>query len=135
MRRLVLDTNILIIAALFKGSTPQRALIRARSQAILLVSVDTLAEFRTVLLSQKFDKHLGRAERQAAVEEYSQLCAVVPVQVRISVCRDARDDKFLEVAIHGQADAIIAGDRDLLALDPFRGIRILSPADFLEWRG
>jgi len=50
----------------------------------------------------------------------------------IRACRDPRDDKFLEVAVHGRADAIVTGDADLLALHPFRGIAILTPAAYLE---
>lgn len=48
-------------------------------------------------------------------------------------CRDPRDDKFLELAVNGRADVIVSGDKDLLALHPFRGIPILTPAEFLEW--
>jgi predicted nucleic acid-binding protein len=51
----------------------------------------------------------------------------------VRACRDPRDDKFLEVAVHGRADAIVTGDRDLLDLNPFRGIAILTPAEYLEW--
>jgi predicted nucleic acid-binding protein len=50
----------------------------------------------------------------------------------VRACRDPRDDKFLEVAVHGRADAIVTGDRDLLDLNPFRGIAILTPAEYLE---
>jgi len=50
----------------------------------------------------------------------------------IHVCRDPRDDKFLEAAVHGGADLIVTGDRDLLALDPFERIRIVTPVAFLE---
>jgi hypothetical protein len=52
--------------------------------------------------------------------------------IRIRACRDSRDDKFLEVAVHGHADLIVTGDRDLLDLHPFRGIGILTPAAYLE---
>jgi predicted nucleic acid-binding protein len=48
-------------------------------------------------------------------------------------CRDPRDDKFLEVAFNGRADVIISGDADLLDLNQFRGIPILSPRDFLSY--
>ena len=54
----------------------------------------------------------------------------VPLQIR--VCRDPRDDMFLELAVSGRADYIVSGDSDLLALNPFRGIRILPPHSFLE---
>lgn len=56
------------------------------------------------------------------------MIAVVRV---IRACRDPRDDKFLEVAVNGQADLIITGDRDLLALHPFMGVGIFSPAVYL----
>jgi putative PIN family toxin of toxin-antitoxin system len=57
--------------------------------------------------------------------------AVMPEQ-QITACRDPRDDKFLEVAVAGEADLIVSGDQDLLVLHPFGAIPILSPAEFLE---
>jgi len=56
----------------------------------------------------------------------------VDPSTRIRACRDPRDDKFLEVAVHGRADLIVTGDNDLLDLHPFRGISILTPAAYLE---
>ncbi len=56
----------------------------------------------------------------------------VTVAGRIRVCRDPDDDKFLETAINGEASCIVTGDADLLALDPFDGLRILTPRAFLE---
>ncbi len=132
MRRLVLDTNVLVSVVLFNGSIPHQALLKARSQAVLLATDETLAEFRAVLLLKKFDKHFGRELREAAIEEYEQLCTMVSAPKSIRVCRDPRDDKFLEAAIHGRADAIVTGDLDLLALDPFHGVRILTPAAYVE---
>jgi predicted nucleic acid-binding protein len=54
------------------------------------------------------------------------------VNVQINSCRDPKDNKFLEVAVSGQATQLITGDADLLVLDPFQGIRILSPQEFLD---
>jgi putative PIN family toxin of toxin-antitoxin system len=59
-------------------------------------------------------------------------CEIIPILSSIQACRDPRDDKFLEVAVHDQADLIVTGDCDLLDLHPFRGISILSPAAYLE---
>ena len=56
---------------------------------------------------------------------------VVPAR-RIDVCRDPTDNMVLEAAVAGQADAIVSGDKDLLTLNPFQGISILSPAAFLR---
>jgi putative PIN family toxin of toxin-antitoxin system len=62
---------------------------------------------------------LARAELVAIVE-------------RIAACRDPTDDKFLELAVNGRANLIVSGDGDLLALDPFRNIPIITPAAFIR---
>ncbi len=56
----------------------------------------------------------------------------VNVDVRITACRDSKDDKFLEVAVTGHATHIVTGDEDLLALNPFLGIQIVSPQVLLK---
>jgi len=55
----------------------------------------------------------------------------VVVLESVTDCRDPDDNKFLELALSGKADLIITGDADLLSLHPWRGIAILSPADYL----
>jgi putative PIN family toxin of toxin-antitoxin system len=132
LRRLVLDTNVLISAALRRGSLPHQVLLQARAAGPLLASDATLAEFREVFLRAKFDRDVDRALRESVVEEYARLCMLIPIPVPIRACRDTKDDKFLEVAVHGRADAIVTGDSDLLDLHPFRGIAILTPADYLN---
>jgi putative PIN family toxin of toxin-antitoxin system len=132
LRRLVLDTNVLISAALRNGSLPHRALLKARLEALLLASDETLAEFSRVLLRDQFDRDVDRVLREGLLQEYARLCTPVQISSHIRACRDPRDDKFLEVAVHGRADAIITGDLDLLDLHPFHGIGILTPAHYLE---
>lgn len=130
LRRLVLDTNVLISAALKNGSLPHRALLNTRMEARLLVSDETLAEFRRVLLRDKFDRDVDRALREGLLQEYARLCIIIPIPSPIRACRDPRDDKFLEVAVHGRADAIVTGDQDLLDLNPFLGVAIITPSDY-----
>ncbi|HXR39985.1 MAG TPA: putative toxin-antitoxin system toxin component, PIN family [Terracidiphilus sp.] len=132
LRRLVLDTNVLVSAALRRGSLPHRVLLQARVAGLLLASDATLTEFRDVLLRDKFDRKVDRALREGLLQEYARLCTLVPIPVHIRACRDPKDDKFLEVAVHGRADAIVTGDQDLLELSPFHGIAILTPAAYLE---
>ena len=55
----------------------------------------------------------------------------LPIESRSQVCRDPKDDKFLELAVNGAAQLIITGDADLLALHPFRRTEILTPARYL----
>jgi len=132
LRRLVLDTNVLVSAALRNGSIPHRTLLKARMEGRLLASDETLAEFRSVLLRDKFDRDVDRVLRVELLQEYERLCTLVPIPAPICACRDPRGDKFLEVAVHGHADAIVTGDRDLLELNPFCGIAMLTPAEYLE---
>lgn len=132
LRRIVLDTNVLVSAALRNGSVPHRSLLKARMEGRLLASDETLAEFRSVLLRDKIDRDVARVLRLNLLEEYARLCTLIPITHPIRACRDPRDDKFLEVAVHGRADAIVTGDADLLALNPFRGIAILMPTEYLE---
>lgn len=56
----------------------------------------------------------------------------MPPTEGIRMCRDSKDDKFLELAVSGRAHCIVSGDSDLLILNPFRGIVILTAAEFLE---
>ncbi|MGO9339408.1 MAG: putative toxin-antitoxin system toxin component, PIN family [Terracidiphilus sp.] len=134
LRRLVLDTNVLVSAALRNGSLPHRTLLKARIEARLLASDETLAEFRAVLLRDKFDREVDRVLREGLLQEYARLCTLVPIPTPIRACRDPKDDKFLEVAVHGRADAIVTGDEDLLVLHPLRGIAILTPREYVEQR-
>jgi putative PIN family toxin of toxin-antitoxin system len=61
-----------------------------------------------------------------------QKAELVAVKERIKACRDPTDDKFLELAVNGRADLILSGDADLLMLNPFRSIPIVSPATFVQ---
>ncbi len=54
------------------------------------------------------------------------------IQETVRVCRDPKDDKFLELAVNGRADCIVSGDDDLLVPNPFRGVDVLTPSDFLD---
>ena len=56
---------------------------------------------------------------------------LVAITERIAACRDPKDDKFLELAVSGKAEVIVSGDGDLLDVNPFRGISIVTPAAFV----
>ncbi len=57
---------------------------------------------------------------------------VVDVTERVAECRDPKDDRFLELAVNGNATAIVSSDSDLLVLNPFRGVAILTPQEFIS---
>lgn len=83
-------------------------------------------------LSPKFDPFVARPRREQLLARLAPLVEIVEVVQQVRACRHPRDDKFLEAAANGRAALIITGDKDLLTLDPFRGIRILSPAACLS---
>lgn len=130
LKRVVLDTNVVASAIAFPGSNPMRALLRAQN-SIMLSSQATLLELMAVFEKPRWDRYIDRQLRNSLLSEYMAGCELVSVITSIRACRDPRDDKFLELAIDGRADLILTGDKDLLALHPFRGIAILTPIEYL----
>jgi uncharacterized protein len=130
--RLVVDTNALVSRLLLSDSVPARAVRKAVDEGRLLMSDQTMEELARVLGRAKFDPYLSIADRQEFIRRLSRIAEMVPIVQTVRACRDPGDDKFLEVAVNGQADLMITGDRDLLDLDPFMGIAILSPAAYLR---
>jgi putative PIN family toxin of toxin-antitoxin system len=129
--RVVIDTNVLVSALLSSTSLPSQAVILAAGNAILLASQATLEEIQTVLLRDRFTRWLSVETRTQFLAGYRHTVQVIPVVSHLEICRDPRDNKFLDVAVDGRADSIVTGDEDLLALGPFRGIRIVTPQQFL----
>jgi putative PIN family toxin of toxin-antitoxin system len=130
IERVVVDTSVLVSGILFPQSLPAQALHKAQQLAVL-ASEATKLELIRVLERRRFDRYVELTVRRALAAEYVGACVHVDIPSAIRACRDPRDDKFLEVAVHGRADILITGDADLLALHPFQGIAILSPASFL----
>ena len=131
-RRFVFDTNSIVSALLLKRSVSRQAFDYARGQGILLVSLDTLAELSDVLRRPRFAKYVTEQEREQFLAAYVREASLIEVNTAFQVCRDPKDDKFLELAVSGHADTIVTGDRDLLVLHPFRGITIVTARAFLE---
>ena len=129
--RAVFDTNVLVSAILFPRSVPGQALMLARRLGVLLASQELTEEIGAVLNRPKFDRYVTRDVRDEFLVTFIAEVELVEVVEQIGVCRDPKDNKVLDVAANGRATGIISGDADLLALHPFRGIPILSPADFL----
>jgi putative PIN family toxin of toxin-antitoxin system len=130
--RFVLDTNVLISALAFPRSTPRKTFDLAIAQGAILASDETLLELYRTLRRPKLARYFSRAEQDAFLAMFASEATIVEVTERISLCRDPRDDRFLELAAAGGASHLITGDRDLLALDPFRDTRIMTAAALLR---
>ena len=130
--RLVFDTNIIISALLFEGSKPSKAFNIGIEQEVILFSSSTLTELEEVLWRNKFDPYILHEDRKQFLSSFILHATPVEPDQTITECRDSKDDKFLELAVCGKADFIISGDEDLLILNPFRNIRILTPSRFIN---
>lgn len=130
--RVVIDTNLIISAALNKQSTPRRVIELIFRHHILLASLATLFEARQKLTLPKFNRYVSISERQHFHERFFSFATFVNVTSIITDCRDPKDNKFLELAVDGKADYIVTGDNDLLVLNPFQKIPILTAREFLD---
>jgi putative PIN family toxin of toxin-antitoxin system len=130
--RLVIDTNVMLSGLLWHG-TPHRLIEQAHRGAVSLVSSPALLEeLAEVLAREKFAAILARSGTAAAqvLEDTQRLVHLVtPPPLPRPVCRDPDDDAVLAAALAAQVDLIVSGDDDLLALQTFQGIPIVSPAE------
>lgn len=130
-RRFVFDTNVLISAFLFSQSKPRQALEQATVIGVIVLSSSVLSELEEVLYRPKFDRYLTKERRQEFLENLTENAQFIDVTEQINECRDPKDNKYLELALSGQAECIVTGDDDLLVLNPWRGIEILTVQEFL----
>ena len=129
--RIVVDTNALVSRLLLPRSIPAKAVRKVTDTGQLLVSNATLTELAEVLARPKFASYVSIQDRQQFIRLLGRVAEIVPVTHTIRASRDPEDDKFLELAVNGGANVIITGDKDLLALVPFRKIAIVTPAQYL----
>jgi putative PIN family toxin of toxin-antitoxin system len=129
--RFVLDTNVVVSALLLADSIPRQAFDKALEQGTILISVPVILELADVLSRKKLNKYLLEDERMRFLIGLLKETELIDTTEPIAICRDPNDDKFLELAVDGNADYIVTGDADLLVLHPFRGIQILTPKDLL----
>lgn len=129
MQRVVLDTNVLVASA-YNPDSASRRIVEAgrRGELTLIVSP---------AVRREYDRILPRAVRSAEAREQiedllSTAQEVSPEETPRVVPEDAEDDKLLAAALAGQADAVITNDEHVLKIDPYHGIRVLRPSDFVR---
>ena len=128
----VFDTNVVVSAVLMASSSPSRAIRWAAANDTILASAATLSELASTIEREKFDRYASRLSRREFVAFFQATVQMVVVRRSVRICRDPKDDKFLEVAANGGANAIVSGDDDLLALGSFEGLPILRASEYLE---
>jgi uncharacterized protein len=128
----VLDTNILISAALFKNSIPDKSLRKALETGNILLSGNIMTELTISLNKPKLDKYITVKDKLVFLNRLAINAKFIEVMHTINECRDPKDNMFLELALSGNADLIISGDNDLLVLNPFRSIPVITPREFID---
>ena len=135
-QHVVFDTSTLVSAALRADAIPQRAFLLAILEHHVFVSKETLGELDRVLKLKKFDRYVDLDVRSEFVKKLRRdsVHCTVPKELLLAVsgvCRDPKDDPILALSLAAGAEILVSSDRDLLVLHPWRGIRIVTPADFL----
>ena len=133
--RVVFDTNALISALIVPSSVPAKALDLAVEHFEIIVSKATWQEFEQKIKKTSLERYFRNTQdRDAAIHAINRVVTHVAVRSVVTDCRDPKDNLFLELALDGKAETIISGDKDLLVLNPWRGVCIQSPGDFYRER-
>lgn len=125
--RIVLDTNVLIAAFIARGVCHE--LFEYCTRRHTLVTSDFVLDEFTQKLVEKF-KCAPEVTKEATTLLRSRMEVVTPARLDTPVCRDEDDDNILAIAVTGNCDLIITGDKDLLVLKQFGEVQIISPGDF-----
>jgi uncharacterized protein len=130
---IVIDTNIFISAALSPGGTAFQAFSKAMQKFIIAHSDQTYQEIAERIYKPKFDKYISNEKREQFLQVIKNNCQFIQTTTQVTICRDADDNKFLELAIDSGARFLLTGDQDLLTLKSMTEYQdlIVSPRDFL----
>ena len=128
--KVVFDTNVLIAALVFPGGKGDAALHRIVEEKDRLVISKPIIDELLGVLARKFARD-AEALSHAAVF-ISELAVMVAPRRRLRIVKDDPDNRIIECALAGHADAIVTGDRALLALREYKGVRIISLREYLE---
>lgn len=130
--RYVFDTNAIISTLLFNKSVPGQAFTRSLDHGTILISHALVMELNDVLGRDKFKRYVTREEREDFLETLIRESELVEITDKVQACRDPKDDRILELALNGNASFVVTDDNDLLVLNPFRDIQIVTSAKLLE---
>jgi uncharacterized protein len=129
--RAVLDTNVLISAFVFPGGAPEHIYRRGLEGSLILLTSPALLSEPGRVLTEKFAWEAPYVEEVLA--QLVRVAVVIdPTEQVTDITDDPADNRVLEAAAEGEADVIISGDRHLLTLGTWRGIRILTPGAVMQ---
>ena len=127
----VIDTNVLISAALSARGAPARLVQRVLERSVLVFSQPTFDELKTRIYRPKFDRYISLELREAVLHDLSAAARWIEIGEPGRYCRDRSDDMFIETALVARAGILVSGDQDLLDAPAIAGLRILNPQQAL----
>lgn len=128
--RVVFDTNIFISAFIIPGRQGEKAVLKIiEDQDSLLISADIIKEVLSVL-SSKFGRDREALSHVAVT--LSELAELVKPARRIRLLKDEPDNRILECAVSGRADFLVTGDKKILQLQEYKGVKIITLREYLE---
>ena len=130
--RVVVDTNVWVSRLLLANSVAARAVDAALASSQVIVSEPLIEELADVLGREKFDRYVSLADRQEFLRRVLQVATTLPVLTEVADCRDPDDNRLLALPLDSESDCILTGDQDLLTMNPWRGIEIISPRAILK---
>ena len=130
--RVVLDTNVLVSALITEGRTAKLLQVLLEKNVELLLSKPILDEFVDVMSRPRLREYVGSEEIEDFMKLLLSVALIVEVNSKFDVTSDVADNIVLAVAHDGKANYIVSGDRHLLDLKNFKGIKIMNPAQMLR---
>ena len=128
----IIDTNVWISYFLWKTPILDKLISSITQSGEIFASEETLEEFFQTIDKEKFENYLDNIQKEQICSDVIHRSKIIFVNIQIHDCRDPRDNVFLELAASCSADIIVTGDKDLLELDPWRDVRILTPRQCIE---
>lgn len=130
---IVLDTNFIVSAIILRQGVAAQVLEIAFEHFEPVYSKATILELATVLSRSKFDPYVESEVRKLLVKDYAEAAKAVSVTTEVTDCIDAKDNKFLVLALDAGAKLLVSGDkRHLLSINPYRGIALIGIREFIE---
>ncbi len=132
---IVFDASSLVSAAFRPDSIPNQAVRLGFMNDQVGVSMPVLNELLDVLHRPRLARFINPEQRADILGLLETLGKFFSPTIRITDCRDAKDNKYLELALASGAATIVSSDMDLLVLHPWRGVKILRPVEYLDTAG
>jgi uncharacterized protein len=133
-KRVVVDTNIWLSAAISKSGAPAQVVRRVLQMGMPVFSKATFAELEARLWKPKFDRYLSLEARRAILHDANAVAHWVDIPPDLAAktySRDLDDDKFIHTALAASAAWLVSGDQDLLVIDTSLPVRILTAGEAL----